>query len=620
MNKFLSKILLVIGFSCQSTFLVGMEAQPKFDEDIDKLILVNKAQTQYLENWISLIKEESTEAQSFLENFIFPIGGEKLGKQRAIIDFYIDYLYSKIIESSLVKIKNLKSQELKREISSDIFHDSLSKLYTNIRRAHDITIGDVVKRGSDYLCSKSDSIKVNFDTKANRRTFNCDPSDLVSIINVHILTSLGQEYKNLTAFTDSMKHIFHDDPVTIHYFNQVLNFEKISDYISECLTSSNDKRYFIPAIGKGKFIYDNVYNAVIDDNTTNRNIMLLIALEEEIENGTKLNQTQNNYLQTLRSRYKRKNSVDYLPNESAFIEQQLAVIFPSNKPQAIEKTSNDGWGSNSIMDQFNKKNNRKPTPQKKQQTKHANSNITPNKKKVIKSEVSATNLSAIVKPQIFLPHTRSEDKQVLDINTGCFLLNPSPPYAAEACSVITRHLDFKSLCSLICTTKALHLSFVEAREKIRVSEIEYAEELFDFDDWYRDNVTENLHKKNSMIQLCASSRTFRIMPQFYGLGETFIDVVFGHGYAEVTEKHFNSFLKQAGGSKVKMSQNGYIPIPLKDKSVETHYVVPNLLGTEQELPFCLFLVHQPHAASIPFPKKTLYSFLRRDLAKAGYAR
>ena len=629
MKNIFSKIILATVVACQSTLMFAMESQSNFENDIDKLILVNKAQTQYLENCTSLMKDHSVESQKFLENFIFPIGGKKLSEQRAIIDFHIDSIYLKIIELSLINLKKLKFQEQKGEISSDVFHSAISKLYLNIRRAHDITIGDVVKRGSDYLSSNSSSIKVYVDKENNKRSFDCDPNDLLSVYNIFVLTSLGKDYNNLSTHADAMKGIFQDDPVTLHYFNLVMNFEKISDYLSNYLLSLNNceivnkKRYFTPQIGKMKLIYDNVYKAVVDDNTSNTNIMLILALEETQESGTPLNPAQKKYLENLRIKYKRKNTVDFLQNEASFIDQQLAAIFPSNKPEAVKENNNSGWGSNPVMDQFNKKNSNNKTPRKKQQTKHANIKKQPTIKQVKKPEIAETvveNLLSIVeqKPSSALKRIDSRELQSVK-HKSSFFQDLALAYDTEAYSFIIKYLDIKTLCSLICADKNIHPYFIEARNQIRISEIEYGEEVFDFDEWYKDNVTNNRHKKQFMLQ-SSIPNTSPPKPQFYGLGDTFLDVIFGHGYAEVTTKHFNSFLKQAGGYKVKMSQNGYISIPLKDKSVEAHYVVPNLLETRNEMPFCLFLVHQPHAASIPFPKKTLYNFLKRDLVKAGYTR
>ena len=612
MNNLSSKIVATVIFAFKATFLNAMDAPSNFDEDVDKLLFVAKAQTQYLGNWISLVKENNQETQNFLGNFIFPVGGQKLREQRAILDFYMDYLYSKFIELSLVKLKESKSQET--------FQNNLFKLYENIRRAHDVTIGDVIKRGSDYFGSITPSLKIEFNTKTNQRSYRCDSDDYMGVFRIQTLVALGKVHESVNNLSDLaalVNLVFEDDSVTIHYFNQALNLEKISDVLSQYLTRAIPKLHFVQEIGTLNFTYDKIYKSVLDDHRFNNSLMNKIGLEESLENGIKLSKNQSRLLSVLRNKYKDINSVEFLAHEEDFIEKEVQAIFQTKKDQ-IGIAGDDGWGSNPLMDKFRKdQKSQKRRPQKKQPVKSKNSSVPTTSSETVKdvpSNAPSNVPSTVTAQETLIPQTDAAD------NLGDFFLKLSSNYAADSYPILIKYLDPKSLSSLICTTKSLHQFFIDSNKQIKISEIDYEEEFFDFDCWYKDNVFAYSQPSRAVNHSILESSSRFIKPQFYGLGETFLNVIFGHGYVEVTTKHFNSFLKQAGGYKVKMSQNGYIPICLKDKSVETHYVVPSLLDTRHETPFCLYLVHQPHSASIPFPKKTLYNFLRRDLAKAGYIR
>ena len=99
--------------------------------------------------------------------------------------------------------------------------------------------------------------------------------------------------------------------------------------------------------------------------------------------------------------------------------------------------------------------------------------------------------------------------------------------------------------------------------------------------------------------------------------QLFLDVVLGRsGYQSLRRRHFNAFLKAVGGTKLRMTQNGYIPIAFPDKTVETKYWVPNL-ADNAALNDVACTIHQPHGND-KFPKKTLFQFFKRQLAERGY--
>lgn len=101
--------------------------------------------------------------------------------------------------------------------------------------------------------------------------------------------------------------------------------------------------------------------------------------------------------------------------------------------------------------------------------------------------------------------------------------------------------------------------------------------------------------------------------------QLFLDVVLGRsGYQPLRRGHFNAFLKAVGGTKLSMTQNGYIPIVLSDRTVETKYWVPNL-ADNAALNDVVCTIHQPHGNDL-FPKLTIYHFFKRQLAERGYGK
>lgn len=105
------------------------------------------------------------------------------------------------------------------------------------------------------------------------------------------------------------------------------------------------------------------------------------------------------------------------------------------------------------------------------------------------------------------------------------------------------------------------------------------------------------------------------IPNLSKKGSRFYDAIFSNGTKNVCKQHFNQFLKDVGGKKYKMTPQGLREVDLQDKTVEIHYCVPNL--TPQQTGSINFKIHQPHA-NYPFPKRTLYHFLRPQLEEAGY--
>ena len=106
------------------------------------------------------------------------------------------------------------------------------------------------------------------------------------------------------------------------------------------------------------------------------------------------------------------------------------------------------------------------------------------------------------------------------------------------------------------------------------------------------------------------------IPDLTGKGLAFYKALFGQGGKNVKIDAFADFLTQIGGTKVKMSPTGMKVLLNSDLSVICMAAIPNL---REPGAFSFIRCHQPHNGSTPFPRRTLYNFLRPQLEAAGYA-
>jgi hypothetical protein len=146
-------------------------------------------------------------------------------------------------------------------------------------------------------------------------------------------------------------------------------------------------------------------------------------------------------------------------------------------------------------------------------------------------------------------------------------------------------------------------------------------EIFDFQQWYQEYVVpyQNPNHKSAETQETRDDEIpLPSLPLLLGRALKFYQTVFGQGYQELKIRDFNDFLRQVGGKKLRLTHFGYQPVKFEDHSVEIFYTVPNLSKSFKTVPFMVFKIHQPHPPRLPFPRRTLYCFLRKDLTKAGY--
>lgn len=157
------------------------------------------------------------------------------------------------------------------------------------------------------------------------------------------------------------------------------------------------------------------------------------------------------------------------------------------------------------------------------------------------------------------------------------------------------------------------------------SEQEVGEDyVWDYEEWYRENVLLYI---NTAIHNPVENIGFDIaIPNVIVFNTnnlctnamTFYNVVLSYtAYQPLKRTHFNAFLKDVGGAKLKMTTRGYIQIKLDDKSVETKYALPNLTSSRMDQPYMIFTIHQPHG-DLEFPRRTIFEFFRFQLPKAGY--
>lgn len=613
----LLSILLI--FTSLSTMAMELEQQrvTQFDQTIDKLIFGLKQQSQKQENWMMLVKGDDPESELFLKNFTMLVeAGDEFKKSRVLMDFYIDYLYFVFLEKSLVRLKEVfHSPAVNKDTSHRTIQDMMRKFSKNVLRSLDVALADAENHATKYLPTISPGIFVR--RVGNRNQYgSCfgEPSADPVVKLILTLSPINQTRdNNIFNYSEEFYKHFKSNPVCIHYFNQSLIYTKIYQEILPYITG--DKRSLERVnnqnVGELDTIFDKIHSKVISTNS-------LLASSQFITN--KIDTKKRDNAQKFSVRNAKKLNVQdgliHIANEADFIQTYIDSLFPLKMGAG---TAKDDWGDNHIMSQFNKNkqnrgNNKKAPPKKKApqfQPKKENNGEPetpqlPSAKDNIPEAPRTTNsmpedYSAL---NIFQIHTIKNHEEL-----GIYVYEK----IAENC-------DESTLCSLLCTSKSLHPLFqtiLDWSKKELNEDSSDEEKTFDYDDWYQKNVIAYLEQKKNNA-LAPSFATAPVIPIFYGYARTFLKVVFGGGYQEVTTKHFNEFLKQAGGCKVKLTQNGYLPICLNDKSVETHYVLPNLSDTSGTSPYVLCLVHQPHASSIPFPRKTLYIFFKRDLVKAGY--
>jgi hypothetical protein len=145
--------------------------------------------------------------------------------------------------------------------------------------------------------------------------------------------------------------------------------------------------------------------------------------------------------------------------------------------------------------------------------------------------------------------------------------------------------------------------------------------VWNYEEWYRENVLKYMMTnavQAPIVETTISNIVHVDRSNWSHNGNIFFDVVLGYcTYQPLKLLHFNSFLKDANGAKLKMTQRGYIEIKIEDTSVETKYALPNLTSSRFEQPYYIFTVHQPHPGH-EFPRRTIFEFLRYQLQKAGY--
>lgn len=583
----------------------------QFDQTLDKLIFGLKQQSQKQENWMMLVKGNDPESESFLKNFTMLVeGGAEFKKSRILMDFYMDYLFFVFLEKSLVRLKEVYHSPLVNEdISHETIQNMMRKFSKNVLRSLDVALADAENHATTYLPSISPGIFVR--RVGNRNQYGSyfgEPSADPVVKLILDLSSINttRDDKIFDYSEEFYKH-FKGNPVCIHYFNQSLIYTKVYQEIAPYITG--DKRILEKVNNQNvqelDTVFDKIHTEVIKTNS-------LLASSQFISN--KIDSKKRDRMQKFVVRnavnLKDQDGLVHIENEADFIQAFIDSIFPL-KTGSVKAV--DDWGDNSIMSQFNK--NKKGKGKKK--------NASP-KKNVPQTQPKKENNAPKNSPQS--PSTKDNiPESPITTNRDCTIFQIHTLKNLEDLGVyvyekIAQDCDEQSMRSLLCTSKALHPLFktiLDASQQNLDEEDSDEEQAFDFDQWYQDNVIVYSEQKQNALLTLNVPRALR-MPFFYGDARTFLRVVFGGGYQEITTKHFNQFLKQAGGCKVKLTQNGYLPICLNDKSVETHYVLPNLSDTAGTIPYVLCLVHQPHASSIPFPKKTLYIFFKRDLVKAGY--